>query len=411
MRSMYVAFPALVALALAASARTAAAAGEQAEVVIGATLPLTGSEARTGEAFQEGYQLAVEQANARGGVLLGGSRVPVALRIVDDQSNPATAAKLTESMAAEHVDLLLGSYSGILSEPQSKIAERTHIPYVHGGSAAEIHEQGFHYVFGLLSPIKLLAGAYESWLTENQVAGKLPNPARVALAWEGTARGREYHGMMVGALRRSKGHYQIVSEQEFPLNTKDAAGVVAKLKAARADLFLADAHLSDFINIHREYLKAGLCHPVVSYGARGAEKKAADELGAGNVAALVSGVWWDEQLASDGLNKQFAYAFRAKYHHAPEWTHALSYETARVLLVALEQAGTKDRDAVRAKLATLRIPSIVPGGQITFPAAYGQQAHFPFVLLQNRPGQPSAIIYPEYLATAKAAEPGASCRR
>jgi branched-chain amino acid transport system substrate-binding protein len=148
---------------------------------------------------------------------------------------------------------------------------------------------------------------------------------------------------------------------------------------------------------------------VVSYGARGAEKQAADELGPANVANLVSGVWWEEQLATEGLNKQFATAFRAKYHHAPEWTHALSYETARVLFVAIEQAGSKDHEAVREKLANLRIPSIVPGGQLSFPAAYGQQAHFPFVLLQNRSNRSSAIIYPEYLATGKAAALDSGC--
>jgi branched-chain amino acid transport system substrate-binding protein len=405
--------PSLLVLALAAPASAAPAAAvhpPEANILIGASLPLTGSEARTGRAFQEGYQLAVEQVNARGGLLLGGKHVPVTLHIADDQSIPLVAAKLTESMAVEkHVDALLGSYSGLLSDPQSTIAERENVPYVHGGASAQIYEHGYRFAFGLLSPLKLLAGAFENWLTEHQVAGTLPNPARVAMAWEETARGREYHSMVVAALGRSKGHYQIVSEQSFPLNTKDAAGIVAKLKAARADLFLADAHLGDFINIHREYLKAGLCHKVVSYGARGAEKQAADELGPANVANLISGVWWDEQLATDGLNKQFATAFRTKYQHAPEWTHALSYETARVLLVAIEQAGTKDREAVRQKLASLRIPSIVPGGQLSFPGAYGQQAHFPFLLLQNRPNRPSAIIYPEYLATAKAAALGSGC--
>jgi branched-chain amino acid transport system substrate-binding protein len=411
MSSIYEAvLPSLLALALAAPASAAPAAAmhpPEANILVGATLPLTGSEARTGQAFQEGYLLAVEQVNARGGLLVGGKQVPVTLHIADDQSSPLVAAKLTESMAVEqHVDALLGSYSGLLSDPQSTIAEREQIPYVHGGASAQIHEHGYRFAFGLLSPLKLLAGAFENWLTEHQAAGRLPNPARVAMAWEETARGREYHSVVVAALGRSKGHYQIVSEQSFPLNTKDAAGVVAKLKAAGADLFLADAHLGDFVNIHREYLKAGLCHKVVSYGARGAEKQAADELGPANVANLVSGVWWDEQLATDGLNKQFAIAFRTKYHHAPEWTHALSYETARVLLVAIEQAGTKDREEVREKLANLRIPSIVPGGQLSFPAAYGQQAHFPFLLLQNRPNRPSAIIYPEYLATAKAAAPG-----
>jgi branched-chain amino acid transport system substrate-binding protein len=405
--------PSLLALALSAGAAPAAAAHppEAASILVGATLPLTGSEAATGQAFQEGYQLAAEQVNVRGGLVVGDKQVPVTLRIADDQSIPLVAAKLTESMVvAQHVDFLLGSYSGLLSDPQSTIAEREKIPYVFGGAAAQLHEHGYRYAFGLLSPLKLLANAFESWLTEAQVAGTLPTPAKVAMAWEDTARGREYHTVLAAALARSKGHYQIVSEQSFPLNTKDPAGVVEKLKAARADLFLADAHIGDFVNIHREYLKAGLCHKVVSYGARGAEQQASDALGADSVANLVSGVWWDEQLAAEGLNKQFATAFRARFHHPPDWRSALSYETARVLFVAIEQAGTRDREAVREKLANLRIPSIVPGGQLSFPAAYGQQAHFPFLLLQNRPHKPSAIIYPGYLATAKPAASGSGCQ-
>src|ERR1700686_1520945 len=416
MSSIYEAMlPSLLALALSAPAGAAPAAGvrppEAAGILVGATLPLTGSESRAGLAYQEGYQLAVAQVNARGGLLLEGKQVRVTLRIADDQSSPLLAAKLIESMAvAQHVDLLLGSYTTLLSDPQSTIAEREHIPYVFGGSSAQIHAHGYRYAFGLASPMKMLTNAFESWLVELQAAGGLPSPARVAMAWEETAHGREYHEMLVAAIARSKGHFQIVSDQSFPLNMKDAGGLIVTLKASRADLFLADAHLDDFVTIHREYVKAGLCHKVVSYGTRGGEKQAAYELGAGNVLNLVSAVWWDEQLATEGLNKQFATAFHAKFDHAPEWTHALAYETARVLSVAIEQAGSKDRAAVREKPASLRIPSIVPGGQISFPAAYGQQAHFPYLLLQNRADWATPIIYPEHLATAKTAVATKGCQ-
>src|SRR3979411_428587 len=103
MSSIYEAvLPSLLALVLAAPAGAAPAAAvppPEANILVGASLPLTGSEARTGRAFQEGYQLAVEQVNARGGLLLGGKQVPVTLHIADDQSIPLVAAKLTESMA------------------------------------------------------------------------------------------------------------------------------------------------------------------------------------------------------------------------------------------------------------------------------------------------------------------------
>jgi hypothetical protein len=52
----------------------------------------------------------------------------------------------------------------------------------------------------------------------------------------------------------------------------------------------------------------------------------------------------------------------------------------------------------------------VPGGQISFPAAYGQQAHFPYLLMQNRPDWATAIVYPEYLATPKTAVTASVCQ-
>ena len=43
----------------------------------------------------------------------------------------------------------------------------------------------------------------------------------------------------------------------------------------------------------------------------------------------------------------------------PEWYQALGYETARVLLAAVEQAGSADRDAVRMSNPLGRIPALV----------------------------------------------------
>jgi len=56
---------------------TAATAPSGSEILIGATLPLTGSEARIGGFYKEGYDLAFEEANQNGGVSVGGKKMQV----------------------------------------------------------------------------------------------------------------------------------------------------------------------------------------------------------------------------------------------------------------------------------------------------------------------------------------------
>src|SRR2546421_2372478 len=53
---------------------SAASAPSGSEILIGATLPLTGSEARVGGFYKEGYELAFEEANQNGGGAVRGQK-------------------------------------------------------------------------------------------------------------------------------------------------------------------------------------------------------------------------------------------------------------------------------------------------------------------------------------------------
>jgi len=199
-------------------------------------------------------------------------------------------------------------------------------------------------------------------------------------------------------------------DESFELNGKDFSALLGKVKAANVDLFLADAHLADYITMQRQYVTAGMCHKVLSYGARGSEKQAAEALGQKNVDYVLSSVWWSSQLADKNpLAKEFVDGFKARYNHLPEWYQAMGYETARVLFVAIEQAGSLDREAVRQKLMAMKIPSILPGGELSFPAEFGQQSHAPFVVQQNQPDGSSPIVYPDSVATGKGVAPNPNC--
>jgi len=382
-------------------------------ITVGATLPLTGSEARIGGFFKEGYELAFAEAAKRGGLDVGGKKLPVTLNLLDDTSNQATAVSLADRLINnDKVDFLLGTYSTHLVEAQTTVAEQNKVPYVNGGGAAsEIYKRGYKYIFGTLAPVELLGTTLMSWIDEQQKAGKLPKPAKVALVWENTSHGKDFRKGVSDFAQKSGGGYEIVVDESFELNGKDFSPLLGKVKAAGADLFLVDAHLPDYITMHRQYVAAGLCHKIVSYGARGSEKSAIDALGAENVAAIVSGVWWSPLLVDKVPEaKKFVEAFKAAYGgRSPEWFQALGYQAAQALFTAIEQAGAVDREKVKDKLAGLKIPSLLPGGQLEFPAANGYEAQNSFVLQQNQPDGKSPIVYPHDVATAEGS-PNSKCQ-
>jgi branched-chain amino acid transport system substrate-binding protein len=381
-------------------------------VRIGATLPLTGAESRIGGFYKEGYELAFEEATGAGGIDVGGKKVPVQLTLLDDTSTQATAASLADRLInSDKVNFLLGTYATNLVEAQSVVAEQNAIPYVNGGGAATaIYKRGYKWIFGLLAPVELLAESIMKWVDAEQQKGALPKPATVALLWENTSHGKDFRKGVSDFAAKTRG-YTIAVDESFELGGKDFSALLGKVKAAGTDLFLADAHLPDYITMQRQYVTAGLCHKVQSYGARGSEKQAAEALGKKDVGYILSAVWWSPQLADKNAEaKRFVELFKAKYAgRTPEWYQALGYETARALFTAITQAGSLDREAVRQKLAALKIPSLLPGGELTFPAEFGQQSHAPFVVQQNLADGSSPIVAPPDAATGIGVAPNPGC--
>lgn len=383
------------------------------EVMIGATLPLTGEEADPGNFYREGYELAFELENEDGGLEVGDQNVPVRLKLLDDTTSESTAVNLAERLVnKDNVHFLLGTYSTTLVEAQSTAAEQNQIPYVNGGGAATaIYERGYKWVFGALAPIELLAETQMEWIAKQQEAGNLPNPAKIALLWENSSHGEDYRKGVQEFSDDSGGGFEIVVDESFELEGRDYSAVLSKVKASGADLFLADAHLPDFITMHRQYMTAGMCHDVITYGARGVEKDAAEALGQKNVNYITSAVWWNAQLGEEGgPNAEFVNAFNEKFGRDPEWYQAVGYEAARALFQAIEDAGSVDREAVRQALVDLEMETILPADPLTFPEENGFQAQYPFVVQQNLPDGSSPIIYPEEFATAEAAAPNPNCR-
>ena len=376
-------------------------------ITIGIIMPTTGREAKPGQYQKEGVELAIKQLNDQGGILVKekGKKLPIKTVFYDNGSDSAKAASLEErAMSSDHVTAVIGGYSTALAEAESVMPDRYKTPWLTAGAAAtSIFGHGYKYIFGCLSPIKLLGSTTAEFLGGLVDQGKLKKGLKVALVVENTDHGVDYVNGIQDWISSHPGYFTVVLNEKFELGGTDFSALLQKVKSAHADIFLSDAHLQDYITMQRQYLQAGLHHQVISYGARGPESDARKALGAGTDYILAA-LWWSDKLPYPQVQK-FAADYKQMYGRGPDsWYAATAYDAMRILAQAIETAGSTDGTKVRDALAKAELKNaLVPTGVLKFGA--NGQTGFPFVVTQNKPGDKVDIVYPKDAATGPAVAP------
>jgi branched-chain amino acid transport system substrate-binding protein len=377
------------------------------EIAVGVVLPITGREAKPGQYQREGIELAIHQTNQNGGIFIKelDKKLPIKEVFYDDGSDQAKSAGLVErAMTSDNVVAVLGGYSTALGEAESVMPDRYQTPWITTGAAATtIFSRGYQYIFGTLSPTDLLGYTTAEFLGSLVDHGKLKKGLRLALALENTDHGVDYGKGIDKWIQEHPGYFSVVFSEKFDLGSTDFSGLLQKVKNARADIFLADAHLQDYITMHRQYMQTAMYHQMISYGARGPESDARKALGdATNY--IFAGIWWSGRLPYPQV-KKFAADYQAFVGHAPDsWYPATAYDATRALATAIEQAGSLNKTVIRDHLRTVELKdSLLPGQVLRF--GPNGQINTPFVIVQNKPGDKVDIVYPPDAATGEAIAP------
>ncbi len=371
---------------------------------VGLVFPLTGREGRPGTYQVEGIKLAMEQINAKGGVNVKacGKRLPFKEVVYDDQSDQGRSVQLVErTMTSDNVVAVLGAYNSVLGEAQSVVADRYQVPWITPGAAAStIFTQGRQWIFGTLTPVDVLGYTTMKFLGSLVDQGKLEKGLKIAIALENTDHGKEYAEGVLRWIKEHPGYFTVAFNESFQLGGTDFSGILQRVKAAGADIFLSDAHLQDYITMHRQYTQMGLSHRMVSYGARGPEEPARKALGPA-ADYIFAGTWWEKGLPYKQVSA-FNQAYKQKYGRDPDAFYpATAYDSVRVLAAAIETAGSLDRTAVRDALRKVRLTdSLLPGQVLEFQK--NGQVMAPFVIVQNKPGNKVDFVYPEDTKTGEA---------
>lgn len=333
------------------------------EIVIGASIPLSGPLASFGSFEKFGYQQAVSEANAAGGIKVNGKKLKVKLKLLDDKTDPNTVSSNIDSLVSDDkANALLGSCTPALVIPGAIAAERAKVPFV--TACAPVHAFGatrkWKWAWDVffdetqLAPVAFKSLSDSGAKTNDKVALLHDNgPDGVALA----------HAMPAAAQAAG---YQVVLNDSFPTDATDLSAAVRKAKASGADVLFVDAVTPQAVSIRKQMATAAYA-PKVVIMEKGAEpKQFADALG-----SLANGVtvaaYWDPSFTYKGSAK-LAAAFRKKVGPGISQHIADTYTAGKVLLDAIGRAGSLEPSKINDEIA--KTDAEYPVGPVKFSSAH-----------------------------------------
>jgi len=387
-------FRALAAGVIAAAFATVAVA--QAPLKIGAINPYSGPLALYGDEVARGYQLAVDEKNAKGGVL--GRKVEL---VRGDAGNPQQGIAAVDQLASrDNVDLFIGTYISAVSNAASDAAQRYNKIYWDTNAvAAELTERGLPNFIRVGPNASNFADMSVRAVIE-QIApalGKQPKDLTVWIEHEDSIYGKSI-GDIQKKLLDSKG-VKVLGQGAHNFRAADLTDVVLRVKKANPDVWLMTGYVPDGNLLHKTAREQGFKPPVILMVGTGDTNETLDAVGADYLEGAMVVSYPRPDISEKFGPGAAAYlaAYRKAFNREPVAPQGLTaYTGMRILLETIEAAGSTDVDKVRAAAAKLDKPLN------TYPSGFGvkfddkfQNTRAIFTVIQWQGGKQVTVFPPE----------------
>jgi len=355
------------------------------DIVLGASVQLTGPVANTGRYYRDAYQIAVDKINAAGGVKVGGKTYKLALKVYDNQSDVNLSVRqYTQLVTQDKVNLLLGPFASNFALADSAVSEKYRIPMVQGGGASDqIFARNFKYIFGTLAP----ASDYFGSTIDMMKALKSP-PKSVALLYADDA-----FDVSVADGTRPKlkqAGFNTVMDERYSSNASDFNSLLSQIKAKGVDVVLVAGHETEILNFVRQAKSLAVAPKMYSFTVGVPSEDFRRALGRDADYAFGMTAWLPQASLKDrwfGDAQQFAREYKAKFGYDPDYHAASGVADVETLAQAIENADSIDANKVRDAIAKTRFDSLY--GPIAFGA--NGQINLPQVVIQVQGGQVAEI--------------------
>ena len=356
------------------------------DVVLGASVQLTGPVANTGRYYRDAYQFAIDKINVAGGAKIGGQSRKLALKLYDNQSDVNLSVRqYTQLVSQDKVNLLLGPFASNFALADSAVSEKYKVPMVQGGGASDqIFARKFKYIFGTLAPASNYFGS-----TIEMLKLLKPAPQSVALLYADDA-----FDVSVADGTRPKlkqAGLNIVMDERYSTNATDFNSLLSQIKSKNVDVVLVAGHETEILNFVRQAKSLAVAPKLYSFTVGVPSEDFRKALGKDANYAFGMTAWLPTPALKDrwfGDAEQFAKEYKAKFGYDPDYHAASGVAEVEALVQAMEDAGSADAQKVRDALAKVKFGSLY--GPIAFNAQ--GQIDLPQVVIQVQ-GDDLAEIY------------------
>lgn len=287
--------------------------------------------------YRMGWQLAVEQVNAAGGVL----GRPLAVISHDDAGKPQDAVRLAGALLDEdRVDLLAGAFLSNVGLALSDFAKQRKRLFVGGEplTDAMVWQQGHRYCYRLRPS------------TYMQVAMLVDDAVKLgAKRWVTVSPNYEYGQSLVKwfklLMQRRQPGIEFVAEQWPALGRIEAGATVAALAQARPDAIFNGTFGADLTNFVRQGNTRGLFEKRGVVSVLTGEPEYLEPLGDETPEGwIVTG--YPVESVSDPTNRAFIKAYVAKFNEPPKMGSVVGHALITAIAAGIAKSGSVETEAM-----------------------------------------------------------------
>ena len=359
------------------------------KIRIGVITSLTGSTAAFGQAHKNGYAIALDELNSRGG-LLGKA---VELDYYDDQSRPDQAVQgVSKLVDQDHVPIILGAYSSENTRAIVPAVTQKQVPLLMPTATADnVMQSGSSWTFRICAG----SGAYAN--TTVAFLKDMGAPKKIAIIYENTNFGQSNAQAMLEAAKQAG--IEVVDSEAYQASSPDYKTLLQRVKAKNPPVIYFASYLLDASTLMRQAEQVGLnpaYYTSAGTGFAAAEFPTPDKGAGRNAEYTFSVSQWLPSAKWKG-SKEFDDKYLQRTGSHPAYHAMEAYITLLAAAEAIKKANSADPQAIRDALRQLDMPETAFGA-IRFDST-GQNKH-PVLITQVQGGQ-YRVVWPVDAAESK----------
>lgn len=338
-----------VALSVAACGGGAASSGGSGgELKIGVIGPVSGPMAPGGVAIYEGYQLAVEEANADGGVL--GRKVTL---LKGDAATPEQGiSEVNRLSTSEKVDAFAGTYLSSVANTASQTAQRYNKLYWDTNAlATDLTERGLPN-FVRSGPSASQFGKVSAESVEGLIAPELGasvDGLRVFITHEDSIYGSSVAGIQEELLKEAGA--TVVARVGYSAASADLTSVIIRGQEAKPDLWIQTGYVPDSSLLLRTAKQQNFRPDAIELVGTGDTDEFLEAVGKEQLEGVLVTGYPQPDLSPDfGPGAaEYLEAYKTKFGGVPNFPQTMAaYVGMQMMLGTIEEAGSTDPAKVRS---------------------------------------------------------------